>query len=65
MNIDNYNAYANLLVDGVPIDPFNIKVPAPTKDHPEIVEKLKELSYKKYGGDRAEIEASIAKRFNT
>jgi len=65
MNIDNFNAYLKLLIDGKTHDAFNLKITAPTKDHPEIVEALKALSYKAYGRDREEIEQEISKKFKT
>ena len=65
MNIDNYNAYLKLLVDGQPHDAFNIRTLPPTKEHPEIVEQLKDLSYFTYGRDRAQIEQEISKKFGT
>jgi DNA helicase HerA-like ATPase len=63
--LDNYNAYVNMLVDGQPTKPFNIKTLPPEKGNPEIVESLKELSYIKYGRDRAEVEAEIMGRYKT
>jgi len=65
MNLDNHNAYLKLLVNGQPSEPFNIHTLKPETAHPEIIEKMKQLSYKRYGRDRAEIEASISKRFGT
>ena len=65
MNIDNYNAYMKMLVDGKPQEPFNMTASKPEAMHPEIVDKLKELSYLKYGKPRAQIEESIQKRFRT
>lgn len=60
MNIDNYNAYLKMLVRGRPVSPFNIEIPMPSSGQREIVDKLKELSYLKYGRDRGEIEQGIA-----
>lgn len=60
MNVDNYNAYLKLLVNGRPVTPFNIEIPAPKKGNNEIVDKLKELSYLKYGRDRTEIDQEIS-----
>ena len=54
-----------MLVRGQPTKPFNIKTLAPEKGSPEIVENLKELSYLKYGRDRAEVEAEIMARYDT
>jgi hypothetical protein len=64
MNIDNRNAYVKLLVNGRPVAPFNIETlppPVSPKDH---VEKLKELSFLKFGRNRAEIEADIMEKYS-
>jgi hypothetical protein len=63
--LDNYNAYVNMLVNGQPTKPFNLKTLAPEKGNPEIVDSLKELSYVKYGRDRAEVEAEIMARYQS
>jgi hypothetical protein len=63
--LNNYNAYVSLLVKGQPTKPFNMQTIAPEKGNIDIVEDLKELSYVKYGRDRAEVEAEIMARFNT
>ncbi len=63
MNIENFNAYVKLLVNGSPVEPFNIEaMPAP-KGNLNIVEKIKELSYLKHGRDRAEVEEEIMKKY--
>jgi len=61
--LDNYNAYVSMLVNGQPTKPFNIKTLPPEKGNPDIVDNLKELSYVKYGRDRAEVEAEIMARY--
>ncbi|MES3032319.1 MAG: TraM recognition domain-containing protein [Patescibacteria group bacterium] len=63
--LDNYNAYVNMLVNGQPVKPFNLRTLAPEKGNPDIVDSLKELSYVKYGRDRAEVEAEIMGRYKT
>lgn len=63
--LDNYNAYVNMLVNGQPVKPFNLKTLAPEVGNPNIVDSLKELSYVKYGRDRVEVETEIMERFNT
>ncbi len=63
--LDNYNAYVNMLVNGQPTKPFNIKTLAPEIGNPEIVDGLKQLSYVKYGKDRDEVEAEIMGRYKT
>jgi len=63
--LDNYNAYMSMLVKGQPTKPFNIKTLAPEEGNLQIVDDLKELSYLKYGRDRAEVEAEIMARYDS
>jgi hypothetical protein len=63
INIENRNAYLKILVHGKPVKPFNIETLAPPKGNPAIVDKLKELSYLKFGQDRAHIEAEIMEKY--
>ncbi|NCS98794.1 DUF87 domain-containing protein [Candidatus Parcubacteria bacterium] len=63
MNIDNFNCYAKILANGVPVKPFSFKALKSPDGNPEIVEQLKQLSYQKYGKPRSEIEAEIAKKY--
>ena len=63
MNLENYNAYLKILVNGQPAKPFNIQAMRPPEGKPEIVDKLKELSYLMYGRDREEVEEEVARRY--
>ena len=63
--LDNYNAYVNMLVNGQPVKPFNIKTLPPENGNAGVVDNIKELSYMKYGRDRGEVEAEIMGRFKT
>ncbi len=63
MKIDNRNAYVSLLVNGQPTKPFNIATFPLPHGNMEAVEKIKELSYLKYGRDRAEVEAEIIAKY--
>lgn len=63
MNIDNRNAYLRLLVNGKPTKPFNIEVPPPPTGDPSQIEKLKEMSYLKYGKPREEIEKLVLEKY--
>ncbi len=65
MNIENFNAYVKLLVGGSPKEPFNMRTMRPQEGRQEVVDKLKELSYIKYGRAREEVEAEIAKKFGS
>ncbi len=60
---ENLTCYIKMLVGGVPSKPFNSKTPYPPKGNLEIAEKIKELSYLKYGRPREEIEAEIMARY--
>ena len=64
MNIDNLNAYLRLMVNGKPAKPFNIKIPPWSQGNSEQVEKLKEMSYIKYGKPREEVEKLILEKYN-
>ncbi len=61
--LDNRNAYVNMLVDGQPTKPFNIATLPLEAGDPTLTEKLKQLSYLKYGAPREEVEAEIMARF--
>ena len=63
MNLDNHNAYLKLLVHGRPAKPFNIETPPPPSGVFDQVDQLKELSYLKFGRERAEVEAEIAEKY--
>jgi hypothetical protein len=60
---ENLNCYIKMLVNGVPVKAFNSKTPFPPIGNPDIVEKVKELSYLKYGRPREEVEAEIMARY--
>jgi hypothetical protein len=62
-NQENRHAAVALLVDGTPARPFTLRtsdLPAFNYDH---VDSLKELSYRTYGRDRAEVEEEVSERF--
>lgn len=63
--LDNYNAYVNILINGQPSKPFNIKTLPPERGNIGVVDNLKELSYMKYGRDREEVEKEIIERYST
>ena len=58
---ENLTCYIKMLVNGIPAKPFNSHTPFPPRGNKEIAEKLKELSYLKYGKDRGEVEEEIMK----
>ncbi|MBI4094261.1 MAG: type IV secretory system conjugative DNA transfer family protein [Candidatus Liptonbacteria bacterium] len=62
VNIDNFGAYAKILIHGETTKPFNIRtLPMPPGDH-ELATELKEYSRRKYGADREAVEADVWKR---
>jgi hypothetical protein len=63
MNLDNRNAYLKMLVNGRPVKPFNIETMPPPAGNRDILEKLKQLSYLKYGRDREDIQEEIMKKY--
>ena len=63
MKLDNYNAYVSMLVNGQPVKPFNLQTIAPIVGNPGIVDKIKQLSYLKYGRPREEVEEEIMDKY--
>lgn len=64
INIDNFNAYIRLMINGQVSEPFNIKILPPSKGNPEIVEIVKRVSQLKYGKPRILIQQEVRERFN-
>jgi len=63
MNLDNYNAYLRLLSNNQPVKPFNIETLPFNRGDSMVAQNVKELSYQKYGRDRAEVEGEIMKKY--
>ncbi len=63
LNLDNYNAYIKMLVDGQPQKPFNIHTYPPKPGNPQNKEILKKLGAEKFGRPREEIEAEVNRKF--
>lgn len=63
MNVDNFNCYGKLLIGGKPARPFNIEFKLPPNVDKAHLDQLKQLSYLKFGRDRAEVEEEIAKKY--
>lgn len=64
LNIDNYNAYIKLLVNGQPAKPFNLKTYKFEAGDYQTAEKIKELSSLKYGKPKKIVEAEINEKYN-
>lgn len=62
INIDNFNAYAKLLINGVTSPSFNIRTFPPLYGDPDRIQKIREASRARYGRDRHEVEAEALKR---
>ncbi len=62
LNIDNYNAYLKLLIDGQTSKAFNIKTILPETGNPELAKEIKNLSKLKYGRPKEEVEAEIVNK---
>lgn len=63
INIDNYNAYLKILIDGQVSRPFNIQTLPFQKGDPSLGEKIAQISSLKYGQPRELVEAEIKKRY--
>ena len=65
LNIENYNAYVKILINGQPSTPFSVKTFPPEFGSLEAAAAVKEMSRQKYGKDRQEVEASILSRLRS
>ncbi|MEK7511013.1 MAG: DUF87 domain-containing protein [Patescibacteria group bacterium] len=63
VNIENYNAYARILANGVPQKPFNFKTLPPPAGNQNQIDDLRQLSYLTYGRDRGTVESTIRSRY--
>jgi len=63
MNVDNLNCYIKMLSSGRPVKPFSLFVPFPPRGDGSHIDKVKELSYLKYGQERELVEAEIMKKY--
>jgi hypothetical protein len=62
MNIDNFNAYAKILINGQTAPAFNIRTFPYEVGSVETAHNIKEMSRAKYGRDRQEVEKEILER---
>jgi GTPase SAR1 family protein len=63
MNIDNLNCYIKMLSAGRPVKPFSLFIPFPPRGDSSYIDKVKELSYLKYGKNRELVEMEIMKKY--
>jgi len=62
INIDNYNGYVKLMINGTISKAFNMATYPPIKGNPKIAEAIKNLSRQKYGQPKEEVEKEILER---
>ena len=62
INIDNFNAYVKILINGRISRPFNIETYPPQKGSPETASLVKEFSRKMYGRPKEQVEKEILER---
>jgi len=62
MNIDNFNAYTKLMINGKVSTPFSFATTIPKEGDGSVLKDIKEYSSNTYGSDRKEVEAEIAER---
>lgn len=62
INIDNFNLYAKLMINGMVSQGFDMKTYPPTRGDRELAADIKQLSFLKYGRDRETVEREILER---
>lgn len=62
VNVDNYNCFVKILVNGILSKPFNMTIYPPSRGNQEIANALKELSRLKYGRDVSIVNREILER---
>jgi len=63
MSVDNLNCYMKMLSGGRPVKPFSLFIPFPPRGDSSKVDKIKELSYLRYGRERTMVEEEIMKKY--
>ncbi len=62
VNFDNFYGGIRLLINGITSQPFSLVTIPPPKPNPEVAKLIKELSRRKYGRSRAEVELELKER---
>ncbi len=62
VNVDNFNAYVRMLINGETAKPFNVMVPKAESGDASVIDKLKESSSSRYGKPREVVESEIYDR---
>jgi len=63
MNLDNHTSYVKMLVQGRPVKPFSMETNLPPRGTKILLDKIKELSYLKYGKERIMVEEEIMDKY--
>jgi hypothetical protein len=63
MNVDMHNSYVKLLSRGRPVVPFSMETNLPPRGTKILLDKIKELSYLKYGKERSLVEMEIMEKY--
>jgi hypothetical protein len=63
INLDNHNSYVKMLSGGRPVKPFSMETNYPPRGSHVLLDKIKLLSYLKYGRDRKDVEAEILEKY--
>ncbi|MBI3261338.1 TraM recognition domain-containing protein, partial [Candidatus Berkelbacteria bacterium] len=62
-NLDRFNTYVKLLIDGTPSKPFSMRgIKSPTVKDKQMAEATRQLSRLSYGKDRTMIEGELVER---
>ena len=65
VNVDRFNAYIKLMINGTASKPFNMATyPLPKNGNEEIAKAIRQLSRLKYGRARSEVESEILEASN-
>jgi hypothetical protein len=62
INIDNFNAYAKILINNQTSKPFNIRTLKYSEPDMDLAHEVKELSFSKHGRERTDVERDILAR---
>ena len=64
-SIDNFNAYIKMLVNGRPVETFDIRLMPKHTGDPSNIQIAKEISSAKYGKNREEVETAIMAKYKS
>jgi len=64
INLDNFNAYLKLMIDGQTTRAFSLKLLSPQKPNYQLAQEIQEMSNHKYARLRSEIEKEIRQNYD-